>query len=804
MKISRNWLESYIECSRPSRELAGLLTQCGLEVASIYDRIPGHLDGLIIGQVISCGKHPHADRLQQVLVDVGHGQQSSIICGAPNVKVGQKVVVAPVGTTIYRYKTGEPFLIKRAKIRGLVSEGMLCAEDEIGVGADHEGIIVLNTTLSPGTPAKQYFAPWLDEILEIEITPNRVDACSHLGIARELRALLHQPITWPNTSYQVTRTSDLAVDIKSVNTHLCPRYCGVVIEGVVVDHSPEWIKRRLEGIGVKSINNIVDITNFVLHELGQPLHAFDYDAIAGSLLMVKKVMPGTLFKSLDGVDRQLTGQEIMVCDQDGPIAMAGIICGLRTSIQPSTRRIFIESGYFNPEFIRTAAKEHGIQTDASFRFERGADPNMTLFALHRAICMLQSLMPDIAISACVDLYPNPIPDVDIPVLYEHIDQLLGIDIDPCLVKQILQDLDITVTKESDRGFVAQVPPYRTDVLREVDIIEEVARIYGYNRIPAVPLAHGCFSADSHVDRVHKFEQIVSGILSAQGFYEICSSSFANVEYADRFGQDGDQAKRIDLLNPLSHCASALRQSLLFGGLENISRNIARKHYNIKFFEFGRVYSKVGKQYVECQKLALWITGQQEKTNWIRQLGDVSLESLRAVIDQLLNRSGITFPTYKEITHGFYKQAVDVQCQGISVAVFGQIKPEILEYFSIDQPVFGGELYWDKLGLMGDFSVHCKPVSKFPFVQRDLSLWIDQKVTYQDIVDSILMENNPYIKDFYIVDVYHHKELDNHKKSYAIRFILQDLTQTLKEEDIDKIMQQLISVFESKFNAIIRR
>lgn len=804
MKISRNWLESYIECRRSSKELVGLLTQSGLEVASVHDSIPGRLEGLIIGQVISCDKHPYADRLQQVLVDVGCGNRASIICGAPNVEVGQKVVVAPVGTTIYRYKTGEPFLIKKAKIRGLVSEGMLCAEDEIGIGQDHEGIIVLNTTLSPGTPARQYFAPWLDEILDIEITPNRVDACSHLGIARELKALLHQPITWPNTSYQVARACDLAVDIKSVNTQLCPRYCGVVIEGVVVDHAPEWIKRRLESIGVKSINNIVDVTNFVLHELGQPLHAFDYDAIAGSLLTVKKVMPGTIFKGLDGIDRKLMGKEIMICDQDGPIAMAGIIGGWRTSVQPSTKRIFIESSYFNPEYIRAAAKEHGIQTDASFRFERGADPNMTLRALHRAIHMLQSLMTDIAISACVDLYPNPIPDVDVPVVYEHIDQLLGIHIDPCLVKQILQDLDIAVIQESDQGFIAQVPPYRTDVVREVDIIEEVARVYGYNRIPVTPLDHGCFSADSHVDRIHKFEQVVSGILVTQGFYEIYSSSFTNAAYTEQFVQDSNKANSVNLLNPLSHRTSTLRQSLLFGGLEHVAQNIAHKHHDVKFFEFGRVYSKVGKQYVERQKLALWITGQQEKTNWVRQLGNVSLESLRSVIDQLLTRSGIVFPTYTEITHGCYKQAVDVQCQGVSVAIFGQIKPEVLEHFSIDQPVFGGELCWDKLGLMGDFSLCSKPVSKFPFVQRDLSLWIDQGVTYQDIVDSILMENNPSIKDFYIVDVYHNKELDKQKKSYAIRFIFQDLTCTLKDDDIDKIMQRLISVFESKFNATIRR
>ena len=804
MKISLNWLRSYLHCDLTSQELGDLLTKSGLEVSHIYDRIEGKLDGLVIGEVLFCEKHPQADNLKQVLVSIGLDQPLSIICGAPNVQRGQKVVVAPVGVKIYGYQKQTPCVIKRVKIRGLVSEGMLCAEDEIGLGSDHSGIIVLDTCLSAGTPAKQYFKEAIDEIFEIEITPNRVDACSHIGIARELKAILHVPMTWPSFEYLPEPLFSLPIEVKQIDNQLCPRYCGVLIQHVSVEPSPKWLCRRLESIGIKPINNVVDVTNFVLHELGQPLHAFDYGCIEGTSIMIKKSIPDTVFQGLDHVKRTLTGHELMVFDQAGPIAMAGIIGGLRTSIVPSTKQVFIESGYFNPSVIRYAVQKHGIQTDASFRFERGADPNIPLFALKRAVSLLQTLLPTISISNFMDIYPDPIQPVSIAFSYESMRKLLGITIDPIRVKQILQDLDIVIHTETKQGFIAQVPPYRVDITREVDLIEEIIRIYGYNTIPIAQLSTRYFAKTSTMDRAYSMRQDIAHILVSQGFCEIYTNSLTKSDYINAFCPNEEINQQICILNPMSTSTNVLRQSLLFSGLEVVARNIAHRQNDMKFFEFGKVYSKPHDKYVEQTNLALWITGQQEMVNWIRKLGLVTLQSLRSIITQLLKRLGIVNPSYQEINAPFYTQAVAVSYKGLQIITFGQVKQEILNYCSIEQSLFFGEFYWDKLWMIGNFSTIYEPISKFPFVKRDLSLVVDQTITYQAIVDVVLKQNYKEIKDFYLVNVYQHDSLSKDKKSYTLRFILQDEAKTLQDRDIDKIMNQLIELLEFKLNAIIRR
>ena len=793
MKISLNWLKSYIDCSLKASELAALLTQSGLEVAHIYPTIKGGLEGLIIGEVLSC--LPLADRLKQTLVDIGADRPCTIVCGASNVEIGQKVVVAPVGSTIYNYIDQAPFQIKKVKIRGVVSEGMICAEDEIGIGPAHDGILVLATTLPAGTPAKDYFKALLDEILEIEITPNRADACSHLGVARELKAILHLPITLPSIKAFHPVRSNLPLKISSIDAELCPRYTGLLLKNISIQPSPEWLQTRLSCIGVKPINNVVDVTNFVLHELGQPLHAFDYDTIIDQSLMVQLCAPATLFTGLDGIERKLAGHELMICDGAGPIAMAGILGGLRTSITEATQHVFIESAYFNPAAIRRATQHHNLKTDASFRFERGTDPNMPLYALKRAVLLLQELIPSAEANEVIEYYPTPLAHFNIPIAYADIYRCLGKAIDPTLIKQILTDLEIAIEAETDKGFTAKVPPYRVDVTRKADLIEEIARIYGYDRMPN-HLAAAYLSPENKVDKAYQAAEEISKVLVANGYYEICTNSLTKEAYG------AIVQKAISILNPLSGSTNILRPTLLFSGLEVIAYNLARRQYDLKLFELGTIYNQDGASYNEEKRLALWITGQIEPPNWVRQLGPVTLQNMRATIEQLTQKLGIRDLSYSAVTHPFYRQAVQGVDKGIVVMTFGQLQPSIIDYYS--QPIFFADIHWSHLLKVNQLDKVYEPISKFPAVTRDLSLIVDKTVVFQKIKDLILKQGHKTIQEIHLFDVYEGPHLPVNKKSYAIRFTLQDSEKTLDDKSIDQIMHQLMQTFECDLNGIIRR
>ena len=804
MQISLNWLKSFIDCPLSSSAFASLLTQSGLEVTHIHSTIQHNLDGLIVGDIRSCLPHPNADKLKKVIVDVGTDQPLVIICGAPNIRSGLKVVVAPVGSVIYNYHTQQPFQIKKVKIRGELSEGMICAEDEIGLGTDHEGVITLTTTLPAGIAVQQHFKDALDEILTIEITPNRADACSHLGIARDLKAILHLPIMLPDIDRFQTTPLSLPLHLDAIDADLCPRYCGLLLQKVAIQPSPYWLRSRLERIGVKSINNVVDITNFVLHECGQPLHAFDYDTIVGKKISVKQCRAGEHFIGLDGIERLLKGNELMIYDGAGPIAMAGIMGGLRTRITHATQHIFIESAYFNSSIIQCAAQEHHLKTDASFRFERGTDPNMPPYALKRAAVLLQSLLPSVEISTIIDIYPLPVPHYTIPITYTSIRQCLGVEIPPAIVKQIIADLEIVIESETDTGFTAKVPPYRIDVTRPIDLIEEIVRIYGYNAIPTTGhLASGYLATESKIDNAYKAEQEISSLLTANGYYEIWKNSLIKSNYMELLSEHTSQV--ISILNPLSTSLNILRPTLLFSGLEAIAYNLARRYCDLKFFEFGTVYSQADIQYKEEKRLSIWLTGQTEPPNWVRQLGAVTMHNLRHTIEQLTQKLGLCALCYGVIAHPFYAQAIQVTYQGMEVITFGQVRTSILDYFSIEQPIYLADINW-KLLLKSSqtHKIIYEPIAKFPPVRRDLSLVVDQSISFQHIKDLIYKQDYKSIQDIHLFDVYQGANLPFNKKSYALSFTLQDKEKTLDNKSIDKILNHLIQTFENNLNAIIRR
>ncbi|MBX9890472.1 MAG: phenylalanine--tRNA ligase subunit beta, partial [Amoebophilaceae bacterium] len=689
------------------------------------------------------------------------------------------------------------------KIRGVLSEGMICAADEIGLGADHEGIIVLDTTLPAGTAAKACFKEEVDEILEIEITPNRGDGCSHIGIARELKAILNLTITLP--SVEAFKTSSLAcpLQIGAVNAELCPRYSGVVLKNIKIQPAPQWLRRRLENIGVKSINNVVDVTNFVLHELGQPLHAFDYEQIQGQAIKIKQLPPGSLFVGLDGITRTLTGQELMVCDGGGAIAMAGILGGLTTRIRDTTQDIFIESGYFNAATVRSAAQTHGLKTDASFRFERGTDPHITCFALKRAVLLLQAMMADVVVLDLVAYYPTVLPCATIPITYAKINRLLGTVIDPVLIKEIIGRLDIAIEAETDQGFTAKVPTYRVGVTTAVDLIEEIARIYGYDAIPIMGQPSATYLApEGKIDHQYKIEQEVSQLLVAFGCCEIWTNSLIKADYVTQF--DPTTAPGISILNPISLSNNLLRTSLLFSGLEVIAYNLAHRQNDLKLFEFGHTYFTDKATYNQEKKLSIWLTGQIEPTNWIRELGPVTLSSLRHIIEQITRKLGLLDISYKEATDPYYDQAVQVTYANQNIITFGSVKTAILAYFSIRQPVFFATIDWSAwMNLIRPSAVY-KPMAKFPVVKRDLSLVIDHHLSFQSIKDFVMQKGDKKIQSMHLFNSYRGEQLPSDKKSYTISFMLQDNQRTLDEKSIDKIMDHLIHTFERDLHAIIRR
>lgn len=802
MKVSLNWLKDYIQLSESPEEIAQLLTQSGLEVAgrTTFEPVPGGLRGLVIGQVMSCTQHPNADQLKLTQVDVGQAVPLHIVCGASNVQADQKVVVAPVGVQLYSHN-GTTFKIKKAKIRGEVSEGMLCAEDEIGLGQAHEGIMVLDTSLPPGTPAAQHFAIQSDEVLEIDLTPNRGDACSHIGVARELGALLDRSVQYPAVAAFSEAPPFLPIQVDVLDYQACPRYSGLVISGIQVQSSPPWLRDRLRAIGLSPINNIVDVTNFVMHELGQPLHVFDYDQIVDQKVTVKQLEPGALFVTLDGVSRKLSGAELMICDATGGMCMAGILGGQRTGIQPNTQNVFLESAYFAPGVIRKAAKQHALKTDASFRYERGADPNLTVYALQRAYALIQEVAQGKQASPLIDLYPKKIAPFEVKVYYKNIVRLLGVSIPQADIKRILDRLEIMMSDEEADSFVASVPPYRGDVRREVDLIEELARIYGYESIETTGKLGSAYLARTTQPAQHQLRHGVAALLAAYGYHEIYTNSLTKSAYTGL--NDASTAQPVAILNPLSEALDTLRTTLLWGGLEAIVHNINRKQPDLKLFEFGKVYCQEGDRYVENNRLALWLTGHVEATNWIRKPKPVTFHDLNAVLYKILHQMGLSNFSTVPFESAMYQTGIQVMLGPEQLLTAGVVHPSVRKQLGIEQPVLGADIDWDLLVKAGRPTGQYQAIAKFPPVKRDVSLVLDASVSFEGVKKVIAQHHEPLIQEVAVFDVYTGEKIGLGKKAYALSFVLQGHQKTLDDKTIDRVMGRLMRTFEEQLGAIIR-
>jgi phenylalanyl-tRNA synthetase beta chain len=799
MKISYNWLKEFIETDKTPEEISKILTGTGLEVESLekVQAIPGGLEGLVIGYVKECYQHPNADRLRVTKVDAGAGEDLQIVCGAHNVAAGQKVVVALVGTTVYP-TVGEPFKINKSKIRGEVSEGMICAEDEIGLGTDHEGIMELDADAVVGSLAKNYFKLNDDYLYEIGLTPNRADAASHLGTARDIAAFLKLKIRKPDVSkFKVDNTS-LAIKVVVENEAASPRYSGVTISGVEVKDSPKWLKEKLAVIGIRSINNIVDATNFVLHDLGQPLHAFDADAIKGNTVVVKNCAEGTLFKTLDDVERKLSADDLMICNADEPMCIAGVFGGANSGVKASTKNIFLESAWFNSVAVRKTAKRHGLKTDASFRFERGTDPDMTVFALKRAALLIQEVAGGVISSEIVDIYPNPVSPFEVGVTYKNIHRLIGKVIPHGEIKAILTGLEIEIVGETGDGLSLKVPQYRVDIIREVDIVEEILRIYGYNNIEIPTQIRASLNTSTRPEKDTVQSQL-SDLLSANGFNEIMSNSLTKSAYSSNLD------KAVKILNPLSSDLDVMRQTLIYSGLEAIAYNQNRRNADLKLYEFGKVYEMVDDKYIETQRFAVFLSGGNQQEQWNQKVKPVSFYNLKAIVDGILSKLNITDFQVEE--SGCKKLGLGLQYKnnGKQLVKFGPVSAEALKKVDIDKEVFCADFNFDIiLKLVRKNKIVFEDISKFPAVRRDLSMLVDKTVTFGQLKQIAQRTERKLLQDVNVFDVYEGDKLPAGKKSYALSFILQDIEKTLTDKSIDAIMQKLIYNLGKEAGAEIRK
>ena len=807
MKISVNWLRDFIDLPESAEAIADKLTLSGLEVEGIdrYDQIAGGLDGVVLGKVLSVRPHPNADRLRLTTVDVGKDEPLPIVCGAPNVAEGQRVIVAQVGATLYPTQ-GDPLPIKKAKIRGEESRGMICAEDEIGLGTSHDGIMVLDTEAPNGTPAADYFQLVSDTVLEIGLTPNRADAASHLGVARDLKALYRRPLTLPGTENFSVDNHERPIRVRVENTEACPRYSGITLSGIQVKDSPAWLQARLKAIGLSPINNIVDITNFVMHELGQPLHAFDADAIVGGEVVVKTLPAGSTFVTLDGKERTLQEVDLMICNAEEGMCIAGVFGGSKSGVKAGTKNVFLESAYFSPEYIRRTAQHHSLKTDASFRYERGTDPNLTVYALKRAILLMKALAGGTISSEVVDLFPSPIENFRVSVTYAHVDRLIGKAIDRSVIKTILRDLDIEVTEEHEDALLVSVPPYRVDVQREADVIEEILRIYGYDQVETADhLSANFLAAFPELDS-HKLRARISDMLVGEGFYEIITNSLTKPEYARALGRE---ATSVPMVNPLSEELSVMRQSLLFSGLEVIAYNANRQQKNLKLFEFGTTYQKQGDKYLETNELAIFMTGQQTADSWKAPSESVSFHDLSSTIRKIFNRFDISAPHQNLVEETIFNYGLAFEHQGKILASVGLVDSQMTRLTGVKQPVFYASIQWPLLiaevraRRTKDRLVY-QEISKFPEVRRDLSLVLNKEVPFSTVAAIARKASNQLVRDINVFDLYEGDSIGKEKKAYALSFILQDQHKTLTDKLIDKTMNQLMRTFEQELNATIRK
>lgn len=799
MKISYNWLKEFIDTDKTPQEISIILTGTGLEVESLekVQPIPGGLEGLVIGYVKECVDHSNSDHLHVTKVDVGGPEDLQIVCGAVNVAAGQKVVVAVVGTTVYPV-TGEPFAIKKSKIRGEVSEGMICAEDEIGLGTDHAGIMELPADAVVGSLAKDYFKLNDDYMYEIGLTPNRADATSHLGTARDIAAFLKLGISKPDVSaFKVANTSR-TIEVVVENEQASPRYSGLTISGVEVKESPKWLKERLAVIGIRSINNIVDVTNYVLHELGQPLHAFDADEIKGNKVLVKNYPEGTAFKTLDDVDRKLSEHDLMIGNADAPMCIAGVFGGVTSGVKASTKNIFLESAYFNSVSVRKTAKRHGLKTDASFRFERGTDPNITVYALKRAALLIQQVAGGEVSSEISDHYPAPVEPFAFDVTYKNIDRLIGKAIPHAEIKAIIEALEIKVVNETEEGLSLQVPPYRVDVTREVDVVEEILRIYGYNNIEIPTQIRASLNTSVRPEKDTVQNQL-SDLLTANGFNEILSNSLTKSAYSDNL----DTAVKI--LNPLSSDLDVMRQTMLYSGLEAIAYNQNRRSADLKFYEFGKVYSVKDDKYNEAQRFSIFLTGANAAEQWNQKPKPVSFYNLKAIVDGILERLNITDHVVEDATCSKLAFGLQYMYNNKQLVKFGPVGAAALKKVDVDKEVFYADFNFDLILVAARKNkIVYQEVSKFPAVRRDLSMLIDNNVSFGQLKQIAQRTERKLLKAVNVFDVYQGDKLPAGKKSYALSFIIQDIEKTLTDKAIDAIMQKLIYNLGKEAGAEIRK
>lgn len=820
MNISYNWLKEYVNFDLTPDEVAAALTSIGLETGDVEEvqSIKGGLEGLVIGEVLTCEPHPNSDHMHITTVNLGQGDPVQIVCGAANVAAGQKVVVATLGTKLY--DGDECFTIKKSKLRGVESNGMICAEDEIGIGTSHEGIIVLPEDVVPGTLAKDYYNIKSDYVLEVDITPNRSDACSHYGVARDLYAWLIQngrqaTLKRPSADAFKVDNHDMNIDIVVENTEACPRYAGVAIKNVTVKESPEWLQNKLRLIGVRPINNIVDITNYILHAYGQPMHCFDADKIKGGKIVVKTCPEGTKFVTLDEVERKLSDRDLMICNAEEPMCIAGVFGGLDSGTTETTKDVFLESAYFHPTWVRKTARRHGLSTDSSFRFERGIDPNGTIYALKEAALLVKELAGGEIASEIKDNYPAPIADFPVELSYEYTNALIGKVIPAETIKSIVTSLEMKITGETPEGLSLLVPAYRVDVQRPCDVVEDILRIYGYNNVEIPTSVKSSLSVKGDVDKSVKLQNLVSEQLVGCGFNEIMNNSLTAATYYEGL-ETYKPENLVQLMNPLSNDLNVMRATLLFGGWESIQHNANRKNADLKFFEFGNCYhfnaekrnpEKVLAAYSEELHLGLWITGKRVSNSWAHPDENTSVYELKAYVLNIFRRLGVNFGglVFGNLTDDIYSVAISVHTRGGKLlATFGVLHKKIQKAFDIDNEVYYADLNWKELmKAIKNNTVAYKEISKFPAVKRDLALLIDKKVQFAEIEKIAYETDKKLLKSVELFDVYEGKNLEAGKKSYAVSFMLQDENATLNDKQIDKVMQKLIANLQNKLDAKLR-
>lgn len=820
MNISYNWLKEYVDFDLTPEEVSAALTSIGLETDGVEEvqSIKGGLEGLVVGEVLTCEPHPNSDHMHITTVDLGEGEPVQIVCGAANVAAGQKVIVATLGTKLY--DGDQSFTIKKSKLRGVESNGMICAEDEIGVGTSHDGIIVLPQDVVPGTLAKDYYNIKSDYVFEVDITPNRADACSHYGVARDLYAWLVQngyqtSLHRPETSEFKVDNHDMDIDVVVENTEACPRYAGVAIKNVTVKESPEWLQNKLRLIGVRPVNNIVDITNYILHAYGQPMHCFDADKIKGGKIVVKTCQEGTKFVTLDEVERKLSERDLMICNAEEPMCIAGVFGGLDSGTTEATKDVFLESAYFHPTWVRKTARRHGLSTDSSFRFERGIDPNGTIYALKEAAILVKELAGGEIASDIKDNYPAPVADFAVELSYEYVNSLVGKVIPAETIKSIVTSLEMKIVAETAEGLSLSIPAYRVDVQRPCDVVEDILRIYGYNNVEIPTSLKSSLNVEGEVDKSVKLQNLVSEQLVGCGFNEILNNSLTAASYYDGL-ETYKPENLVRVMNPLSNDLNVMRASLLFGGLECIQHNANRKNADLRFFEFGNCYhfnaekknpEKVLAAYSEELHLGLWLTGKYVSNSWAHPDMNSSVYELKAYVLNIFSRLGVNLGAmvFGNLSDDIYSVAISIHTRGGKlVATFGVLSKKLQKAFDIDNEVYYADINWKELmkAIKGK-KVTYTEISKFPAVKRDLALLIDKKVQFAEIEKIAYETDKKLLKSVELFDVYEGKNLEAGKKSYAVSFVLQDENATLNDKQIDKLMQKLIANLQNKLDAKLR-